>query len=211
MANASNSILYHYGLELNYTGKGDHVIDTEYWYKNSLPMHSKTSPIREFSISANSSQRCMYGTGQRPKSHEDEHRYLHALNEAMIIDMSFAGNNEQIQQRENYTSLLLFSLYDFAHSIKHQDYTLPSVSEEIPIEEFSNFSLNVETCIDSGRQWIELNQDADTDVKTYRLYHGWCSALSQQFVINYVYLTKKSKTKKVRSTPFSNWILFLLS
>ena len=133
----------------------------------------------------------MYGTGQHPKSHVDEHRYLHVLNEAMIIDMSFAGNNEEILEKENYTSLLLFSLYDFAHSVQHQDYTLPSVSEEIPIEDFSNFSQNVETCIDSGRQWIELNRDADTDVKTYQLYHGWCSALSQQFVINYVYLTKQ--------------------
>ncbi len=56
MANASNSILYHYGLELNYTCKGDHVIETEYWYKNSLPMHSKTSPIHKLSISANLSQ-----------------------------------------------------------------------------------------------------------------------------------------------------------
>ena len=81
--------------------------------------------------------------------------------------MSFAGNNEQIQQRENYTSLLLFSLYDFAHSIQHQDYTLPRVLEESPIEDFCNFSQNVETCIDLGKQWIESNCDADTDVKTY--------------------------------------------
>ena len=51
LAKASNSILYHYGLELNYRGRWDHVINTEYWYTNSMPMHSKTSLIHEFSMS----------------------------------------------------------------------------------------------------------------------------------------------------------------
>ena len=131
LAKAPHAILYHHGLELT---ESNSVAVTEDEYRNmemhkrrflhSLPMHTHPPFLGSFSLTIierlenmTTSQRCLFGTGQHvPRNNHDRNiKYLHSLNEAMKIDFYFAGNEDVLRKRNNFTSALLLALFDSAH------------------------------------------------------------------------------------------------
>jgi len=124
LAEASNTILYHYGLELGELDESDEYENmNQQRFMNSLPLHTMQHLMGTFStsivkrLSTMNNQRFKYGTGNVLSRYKEDKNnyYLHAWHEAMKIDTYFAGNDFILKQRANHMSCLVLSLFDVAH------------------------------------------------------------------------------------------------
>ena len=197
LAEASNTILFHHGLELDELKKSDEYENmNDQRFMNSLPMHTMSHLMGKFSISIihrlhmMDNQRCKYGTGKELSRVDDEKniQYLHGLHEAMKIDTYFAGNETILQQRVNHTSALLLSLFDVAHHRYCED--VVGQSNESKDITFDEYAVQLESAVDTGEKWIQSNCDKEL-FNQYRILQGWCLLLTQQMLLNFGYLCKK--------------------
>jgi len=177
LAEASNTILYHYGLELGELDESDEYENmNQQRFMNSLPMHTMSHLMGTFStsivkrLSTMNNQRCKYGTGNvLSRCDEDKNNYfLHALHEAMKIDTYFAGNDSILQQRANHTSCLLLSLFDVAHHRYCEDVLGESKVTKV-ISSFDDYGLRLESAIENGNTWITSNCDKEV-FNQHRIY-----------------------------------------
>jgi hypothetical protein len=125
LAEATNAILYHNGLEvppLSDSLLADDDKQQDLRFKQSLPMHSTPIMTGQFSLAIISAMdpdidRCKYGTGNVHLSREEQKRniqYLHNLDEAMRIDTFSAGTERFMNSCNICTSALLLSTFDVA-------------------------------------------------------------------------------------------------
>jgi len=195
LAQASNAILYHHGLELRRSDTSSDINEPidESRFKVSLPMHTMPMLMDTFSLSIIEqmdklkSQRCRFGTGERCASTINV-KHLHSLCEAMMIDTYFSGNESILKKRANLTSAFLLSLFDVAYH-RHGEIEEPSQDEEDTYS-FDDYAVQLPTAIEQGEKWIQDNVDKDI-INQHRVLQGWGISMSQLIVLNYCYVCKR--------------------
>ena len=204
LAEATNAILYHNGLEVPTVSDSlvaDDDDDQKFLrFKQSLPMHSTPLMTGEFSSAIISAMdpdhdRCKFGTGNTHLSREQLKRniqYLHNLNEAMRIDTYLAGTERFMNSRNICTSALLLSTFDVAIHLHFR--TREATKYGGDTESFQDFAFDVHNAQSIGSTWIESNCDVLIS-NQHRVLLGWAYVLSQQFLLNYAYLSKQIHDK----------------
>ena len=198
LAEATNAILYHHGLEVT-TGLDSLEQDDDLQFlrfKQSLPMHSTPLMTGKFALNVMSAMdpdqdRCKYGTGYLDLSREQKRKnlqYLHNLDEAMRIDTFFAGTERYTNSRDNYTGGFLFSTFDVALQMHFGERVAAKYGGNT--DSFKDFAQDLFNARMTGDEWIESNCDP-THSNQHRVILGWSYVISEQFVLNYAYLSKR--------------------
>jgi hypothetical protein len=197
LTKASNSILYHHGLELRESPNDKELSDKELdneRFSHSLPMHSmaKFAGFYSFSVidsmdKMKSNQRCKFGTGQRltTTSSEMEHKFLASLCEATMIDTYYSADTMTVQKRQHLTLAFLHSLFD-VHILRFGEDTTSMTIQEFGLKDYGS---QVKDALVNGTEWVMANCD-EAAVPHHRILQGWCLLLSQSYLLNYTYFCR---------------------
>ena len=225
LSEASQSILYHHGLELIDVDTDDSLNDDleeylqEKRFKKSLPMHAMSIGMGASysslitSLNEMKSQRCKFGIGENlPRDqHAKNHHYMHNLDEAMRIDAFLAGNEEFMNKRSCFTMALLFSIFDVVSNPTLTNKKNEGTKTTDDIKSFDNYATSIDDAVQSGEKWIlSTNQDSSS-TNHLRIIVGWCTILCQQFLLNFCHLSKCVINMYGGSTSFPFSVEDLLS